>query len=80
MVDYVLSMDETLYVIHHNKRIPGLKDGSVHRASAAQVGKPSLEPQHPHSQPDATMPCTSTAPALGKEAIELVTQPADQST
>lgn len=71
----MLSMVETPYLIHNKKRIPGLKDGSVGKAFAAQAGL-NLEPQHAHSQSEGTTQRLSIAQQWGKEPGELGAQAA----
>lgn len=75
----MLSMDETPFLIHNKERIPGLKDGSVGKAFAAQAGRLSLEPQHAHSQSEGTTRCPSIAQHWGKEPGEVGAQAAQQS-
>ena len=77
--EYVLSVDETPYLIHNKKRIPGLKDGSVGKAFAAQTGRLNLEPQYAHSQSEGTTQRLSIAQHWGKEPGELGAQAAQQS-
>lgn len=72
----MLSRDETPYLIHNKKRIPGLKDGSVGKTFVAQGGRLNLGPQHPHSQSEGTTQGQSIAQHWGKEPGELGAQAA----